>query len=217
MPAGTVVFEDVHPETLKGQVLKPLERGANVATQNTEPLSGRLRYRGQDRSEVEIPFGDKDQKGEYTLRHGDWVQFNVAIDRRDKLQRATNIDLLEESFVVSGEKRETGVVAAVKEGYGFIRCAERDARVFFHFSEVISPDHEDLDVNTEVEFTISQDQTQPNKQSAVRIKLLSMGSVQFEVITQRNIIGTVTREPSSSWAQRSPSRVRVSVSIDLKG
>jgi hypothetical protein len=50
--------------------LKPLERGANVAALNTEPLSGRLRYRGRDRSEVEIPFGDKDQKGEYTLRYG---------------------------------------------------------------------------------------------------------------------------------------------------
>ena len=48
--------------------MKPLERGANVATLNTEPLSGRLRYRGRDRSEIEIPFGDKDQKGEYTLR-----------------------------------------------------------------------------------------------------------------------------------------------------
>jgi cold shock CspA family protein len=63
--------------------------------------------------------------------------------------------LQDESFVVSGEKRETGVVAAVKEGYGFIKCAERDARVFFHFSEVISLD-EDVDQNSEVEFTMSQ-------------------------------------------------------------
>ena len=46
-------------------------------------------------------------------------------------------------------------MAAVKEGYGFIRCAERDARVFFHFSEVISQD-EEVDVNSEVEFTMSQ-------------------------------------------------------------
>ena len=93
--------------------------------------------------------------GNCCCRHGDWVQFNVAVDRRDKLERATNIELLEESFLVSGEKRETGVVAAVKEGYGFIRCAERDARVFFHFSEVITLD-EEIDVNTEVEITISQ-------------------------------------------------------------
>jgi len=203
---------------LRGQVLKPLERGASAnASMNAEPLSGRLRYRGRDRSEVEIPFGDKDQKGEYTLRHGDWVQFNVAIDRRDKLERATNIELLDESFVVSGEKRETGVVAAIKEGYGFIRCAERDSRVFFHFSEVITTE-EDIDINTEVEFTVAQqDQAQPNKQSAVRIKILPIGSVQFEVVTQRNMIGTITREPSSSWAQRSPSRVNGEKSADDLG
>ena len=83
------------------------------------------------------------------------MQFSVAIDRRDKLERATNIELLDESFVVSGEKRETGVVAAIKEGYGFIRCAERDSRVFFHFSEVITTE-EDIDINTEVEFTVAQ-------------------------------------------------------------
>lgn len=25
----------------------------------------------------QVPFGDKDQSGEFTLRHGDWVQFQV--------------------------------------------------------------------------------------------------------------------------------------------
>ena len=110
--------------------------------------------------------------------------------------------------MVSCEKRESGVIAAVKEGYGFIRCAERDARVFFHFSEMVTLT-DDVDVNTEVEFTIAQDQAQSNKQSAVRIKVLPPGTVQFEVVTQRNMIGTVTREPSSSWAQRSPNRVSV--------
>ena len=135
------------------------------------------------------------------------MQFNVAVDRRDKLERATNIELMDESFVVSGEKRETGIVAAIKEGYGFIRCAERDSRVFFHFSEVITAE-EEVDINAEVEFTVAQqDQSQPNKQSAVRIKVLPIGSVQFEVVTQRAMVGTITREPSNSWVQRSPSRV----------
>jgi hypothetical protein len=47
---------------------------------------------------VEIPFGDKDQFGDYTLLQGDIVECNIATDRRDKLQRATNIRLLEETF-----------------------------------------------------------------------------------------------------------------------
>ena len=57
-------------------------------------------------SAIEIPFGDKDQKGDYTLQIGDFVEFNIATDRRDKLQRATNIVLVEDTFKVNGEKRE---------------------------------------------------------------------------------------------------------------
>lgn len=56
---------------------------------------------------VELPWGDKDQQGDCTLHQGDVVSFNIATDRRDKLQRATNITLLEESFIKLGEKRET--------------------------------------------------------------------------------------------------------------
>ena len=31
-----------------------------------------------------------------------------------------------------------GVIAALRDGFGFIRCAQRDTRMFFHFNEVIS-------------------------------------------------------------------------------
>ena len=56
---------------------------------------------------MDIPYGDKDQKGDYTLQQGDFVEFSIATDRRDKLQRATNIILLEETFEKTGEPRET--------------------------------------------------------------------------------------------------------------
>lgn len=88
-------------------------------------------------------------------RHGDWVQFRIATDRRDQLQRATNISLLPESFVVSGEKREQGIVVALKEGFGFLRCVEREPRLYFNFSEVLDVDRE-IALNDEVEFTVVQ-------------------------------------------------------------
>ena len=56
---------------------------------------------------IEIPFGDKDQLGDYSLQSGDIIEFNIATDRRDELQRATNIILIEDTFKVNGEKRET--------------------------------------------------------------------------------------------------------------
>ena len=55
---------------------------------------------------IEIPFGDRDQVGDYTLLIDDIVDFNIATDRRDKLQRATNIALSEHTFFVSKEERE---------------------------------------------------------------------------------------------------------------
>lgn len=53
LPSGSVVFEDVSPEIMRGQVLKPLERGSMLRAQN-DPLPGRIRYRAADHSEVEV-------------------------------------------------------------------------------------------------------------------------------------------------------------------
>lgn len=47
---GTVVFEDINQEMIKGQVLKPIEKNSRLYQK--DPLDGRIRYRGKDRSEV---------------------------------------------------------------------------------------------------------------------------------------------------------------------
>lgn len=60
LPPGSVIFEDVGSAIMKGQVLKPLDRN-NPQRHNNDPLPGRIRYRAPDHSEVEVPFGDKDQ------------------------------------------------------------------------------------------------------------------------------------------------------------
>lgn len=157
LPPGSVIFEDVDPTIMKGQVLKPLEINNPLNPQPqppSDPLPGRIKYRNAaDHSEVEVPYGDKDQKGDFTLRHGDWVQFLLATDRRDQLQRATCISLLDETFQLSGEKREQGVVVQLKDGFGFIRCVERSVRLFFHFTEVLDTSRE-ICVGDEIEFTI---------------------------------------------------------------
>lgn len=200
LPPGSVIFEDVDSTIYKGQVLKSLDRNNQLRQQNNDPLPGRIRYRAADHSEVEVPFGDKDQKGDFTLRHGDWVQFLLATDRRDQLQRATSISLLDETFQVSGEKREQGVVASLKEGFGFLRCVERNIRLFFHFTEVLDTSRE-ICVDDEVEFTVIQDPGSSfanTRQSAIRIKHLPTGSVKFETLIESNVEGIVSREAPKS-------------------
>ena len=67
---------------------------------------------------------------------GDVVEFNVSTDRRDNLQRAVNIKLIS-VCLKNGQTREVGVVSSLKEGFGFIKCADQDLSIFFHFSEVL--------------------------------------------------------------------------------
>lgn len=63
--------------------------------------------------------------------------------------------MLSESFTVSGERREQGIIVTLKDGFGFIRCVDRDTRLFFHFNEVLNVDIE-ISVGDEVEFTVIQ-------------------------------------------------------------
>ncbi|XP_071445726.1 RNA-binding protein Unr isoform X2 [Hetaerina americana] len=237
LPSGTVIFEDVGEEVIKGQVLKPLERGGGGNSgqggqqqrhQQADPLPGRIRYRNNEHAETEIPFGDKDQKGDFTLRHGDWVEFRIATDRRDGLRRATSINLLEESFSVSGERREVGIVTTLKEGFGFLRClgpaaaqsssAEKATqnspsqqhqshpRCFFHFNEILDVDRE-ISVGDEVEFTPVQDSGMPNRQSAVRIKHLPTGTINYSGDThQHNIYTGVVVKECGILGQKSPTK-----------
>jgi len=48
-----------------------------------------------------------------------------------------------------------GIIATVKDAFGFIRCAEQDTRMFFHFSEMMEPERE-IKKGEEVEFTVIQ-------------------------------------------------------------
>lgn len=103
LPEGTVIFEDVASERLKGRILKSLKSSSKG--RQGDPLCGRIVYE-EDGHQIEIPFGDKDQKGEFTLQPDDLVEFSIATDRRDGLQRSTQIELLESSFEKSKEIRE---------------------------------------------------------------------------------------------------------------
>ncbi|KAL3882334.1 hypothetical protein ACJMK2_028687 [Sinanodonta woodiana] len=190
MPQGTVIFEDVSVEKKKGKISKTLKSNRR----QSDPLGGRVMYESA-KGPTEIPFGDKDQAGEYTLQQGDLVEFHIATDRRDKLQRATQIKLLLDTFEKSTERRELGVIASLKEGFGFIQCAERDARMFFHYSELLESANQ-ASVGGEVEFTVTQDPTTPSRQVAIRIHYMPVGSISAYTIRPEKYVGTIDREPA---------------------
>lgn len=197
LPVGTVIFEDISVEQKKGKILKTLK----INKRASDPLGGRIQY-DSAKGLQDLPYGDKDQQNDYTLLVGDIVEFSIATDRRDKLQRATKIKLLNETFDKTTERRETGTVVTLKEGFGFIQCAERDARMFFHFSELLDPKTE-LKVQDEVEFTVMQDPTTPSRQVASRIRTIPKGSIGAVVVKPEKYIGTIEREAATP---RSPNK-----------
>ncbi|MGH0133135.1 UNVERIFIED_CONTAM: hypothetical protein FKN15_021939 [Acipenser sinensis] len=86
----------------------------------------------------ELSFTVNDIRTKATLLEGDHVQFNVSIDRRNKLERATNIEILPDTFQHTNEIRETGLVVAMNSDFGFIKCWDRNiSKMFFPYSEIL--------------------------------------------------------------------------------
>ncbi|XP_033902362.3 cold shock domain-containing protein E1 isoform X7 [Acipenser ruthenus] len=193
LPQGTVIFEDISIEHFEGTVTKVIPKVPNK-NQN-DPLPGRIAARISF-TEKELFFGDKDTKSKVTLLEGDHVQFNISTDRRDKLERATNIEILPDTFQFTKETREMGVIAAMRDGFGFIKCVDRDARMFFHFSEIL--EESQLHISDEVEFTVVPDMLSAQRNHAVRIKKLPKGTVSFHTQSEQCFLGVVEKEATGA-------------------
>ncbi|XP_033109405.1 cold shock domain-containing protein E1-like [Anneissia japonica] len=209
LPPGTVVFEEISEEKYVGHISKVIPRFSN--RRQTEPFPGKLIFETPDGGKRELSFGEKDVIGSYTLNEDDMVEFQIATDKRDLLQRATNSKFRMETFENMKESREMGVVAAIKEGFGFIKCVNREPRMFFHFSELLEPG--DLHISDEVEFTVIPDPNAPKRQIAVRIRQLPKGSVSFEIVQPERIQGTVEKVPTNMWG-KSPGKCSKDKELD---
>uniref|UniRef100_A0A7M4FBE2 Cold shock domain-containing protein E1 n=1 Tax=Crocodylus porosus TaxID=8502 RepID=A0A7M4FBE2_CROPO len=108
LPQGTVIFEDISIEHFEGTVTKVIPKVPNK-NQN-DPLPGRIKV--DFVIPKELPFGDKDTKSKVTLLEADHVRFNISTDRRDKLERATNIEVLPNTFQFTTETREMDMLSA---------------------------------------------------------------------------------------------------------
>ncbi|XP_066924328.1 cold shock domain-containing protein E1-like [Clytia hemisphaerica] len=186
---GTVVFEDISENRFKGHVIKAIGPKSMNSSMDGQ-LTGMIEYQGKTDTH-EVLFGDRDMEDDIILQKGDVVEFNVSTDRRDKLQRAVNIKLIS-VCLKNGQTREVGVVSSLKEGFGFIKCADQDLSIFFHFSEVLEQSHL-INLGDEVEFTIQNDQIS-QRQHATRIRFLPKGTVSFEIISSKRHVGVIDRE-----------------------
>ncbi|MGH0167572.1 UNVERIFIED_CONTAM: hypothetical protein FKN15_052703 [Acipenser sinensis] len=134
-----------------------------------------------------------------------------------------------ELFFGDKDTKSKGVIAAMRDGFGFIKCVDRDARMFFHFSEIL--EESQLHISDEVEFTVVpqfvltsrsgspvQDMLSAQRNHAVRIKKLPKGTVSFHTQSEQCFLGVVEKEAiGASSKATSPAKgkekFRLSVSL----
>lgn len=204
LPKGSVVFEDVSSERVSGFITRMPDKfisngvgrsqysssassaitSSNLTSSNNTSItpaieSGLIKY-NQD----EICFALKDINGEFTVRVGDLVTFNFVTDRRDGMKHAGKIELHDNCFNITNEPREQGYIASLKDAYGFIKCFNREGtKVYFKLTEVLDINHP-ININDEVEFTVTQDISSPGKQQASRIRFLPNGTILRNLISK---------------------------------
>ena len=72
-------FEDISSVRYQGTVDRPLSKSA--AKRQHDPLHGKIVYTllNSDDVEEEIVFSERDLQGDFSLRAGDVVEFNIAV------------------------------------------------------------------------------------------------------------------------------------------
>jgi len=211
-PEGSAVFEKVSATGVSGKIVKDLRkvRSPFGGRNNTvDQFEGRLEYtpegEGDEPAEpVELPFGFADIDSiNAQLWEGDEVTFDVVDDLRFKKRIAANFTLVR----CSPKDRTTGIVDLVKDGFGFIECSDRPARLFFHFQEILQDEHSEgrMRARTEVEFSVTKNHQQSkgkDKEIAVRVVTLPRGTVKFEEQIAEKVRGKVLKVESLSARQQ---------------
>ena len=99
---------------------------------------------------------------------------------------------------------EQGQICALKESFGFLKGADRNEDIFFHFGELVSPDEEPK-IGDEMEFQV--DDHNQNRISARNLKKLPPNTIQWETedFPGERIRGLVERPPSTRASYSSSS------------
>jgi len=132
------------------------------------------------------------------LKQGDELVFDIANDHFDDSYCIQSVKLSELSLV----GRTEGVITVLKEGFGFISLAERQADVYFRLENLLPKSIQkelveivDVAVGTEVSFDLSLKSQRSNEKEnlrAHRILPLPKGSITTEKSLAECIKGTIT-------------------------
>ncbi|KAK9825992.1 hypothetical protein WJX74_003805, partial [Apatococcus lobatus] len=90
--------------------------------------------------------------------------------------------------------RELGIVASIKNNFGFIRCTEREGRLFFRLGVHEKVQQEQFHIGLELSFRVILDET-TRKHVAIEIELVAPGTVAGAMHHTEAVEGVVMQPP----------------------
>jgi cold shock CspA family protein len=127
----------------------------------------------------------------YVPHIDDKVVFDEVLDKRTGKLKAVKVCVVQ----LNSKNRETGVINAMKEDFGFIKCAERSGDAYFRFSDVMGTAR-NFSNGTEVAFDVIAD----NKSDHIRgtrLQILPRGTIKWEDVVAEGLEGKIVSVPSS--------------------
>ncbi|KAJ8530427.1 hypothetical protein ON010_g14485 [Phytophthora cinnamomi] len=133
----------------------------------------------------------------YVPHIDDKVAFDEVLDKRTGKVKAVKVRVVQ----LNPKNRETGVINAMKEDFGFIKCAERSGDAYFRFSDVMGTSRS-FNSGTEVAFDILVD-TKSDHIRATRLQILPRGTIKWEDVAAEGLEGKIVAVPSSRRGHQS--------------
>lgn len=145
---GTINRVEIQEQEVEGQIFRAgkMVRASDnrrSSTYNDRDESGSIAYvkaptdSEESERKLRVTYMAADVANSEELREGDKVTFQLAIDRLTRKQRAVNIKVVEKAVFPTVD----GIIASLKDAFGFIARADCDDEVFFHFSEFLADEH----------------------------------------------------------------------------
>ncbi|RLN66869.1 hypothetical protein BBJ28_00015297 [Nothophytophthora sp. Chile5] len=127
----------------------------------------------------------------YVPHIGDQVAFDEVMDKRTGKLKAVKVRVVQ----LNPKNRETGMINAMKEDFGFIKCAERAGDAYFRFSDVMGSNR-NFRSGTEVAFDVLAD-NKADHMRATRLVILPQGTIKWEDVVAEGLEGEIIAVPSS--------------------
>ncbi|KAF1773696.1 Nucleic acid-binding, OB-fold [Phytophthora cactorum] len=219
LPPGTVSFEELLRSDVEGFVSKLPKEPRNgpevigsIAVASAEPIpadegeetqettasesEGKplKKKKGKDgkakKQKVAFRLCDAEDMG-YIPHIDDKVAFDEVLDKRTGKVKAVKVRVVQ----LNPKNRETGVINAMKEDFGFIKCAERSGDAYFRFSDVMGASRS-FNNGTEVAFDVLVDNKSDHIR-ATRLQILPRGTIKWEDVAAEGLEGKIVALPSS--------------------